>query len=75
MTIVRDREFDTSIYFPVSDDLRRSRRRKDYELDTFVDSWKDTHVTSWIRVSNPVIATCRACGYRGHCDEPTIGLY
>jgi hypothetical protein len=32
-------------------------------------------VRSWVPVVNPVIGTCRHCGYRGLVDRPVIGCY
>jgi len=43
--------------------------------DTVEDLEKDLAVKLWVKVSNPVIATCRHCGYCGHVDDPVIGLY
>ena len=63
------------------DDLSKSFRVKTRPInyfafhDTFDDLCKSFRVKTWMDVDNPVIASCRCCGYRGFVDDPTIGIY
>ena len=45
------------------------------ELTRYWDAAKLARVDHWVGVENPVIATCRCCGYRGLVDKPEIGIY
>ena len=44
-------------------------------LDKPSDFEKISRVKRWEYVDNPVIGTCRLCGYRGFVNHPCIGLY
>lgn len=58
------------------DTFRRSSSRcPEHSHDTIQDFIKMSLVDSWIKVFNPVVASCKCCGYRGCVSNPTIGLY
>lgn len=39
------------------------------------DIAKIHRVKKWAYLANPVIGTCRYCGYRGFVKNPVVGLY